>query len=379
MMIPFNKPSLTGKEGEMIAAVLRSGKLAGNGEFCCLCETLLREKCQTSAAMLTPSGTAALEMAAQLLSIVQGEEVILPSFTFPSTANAFALRGANIVFVDIDPVTMNIDADRIAEAITAKTRAIVPVHYSGVACDMDKILSLAAKYRLAVIEDAAMGLLADYKGKALGAIGEYGCISFHNTKNYSMGEGGAIFLRDCSTLPRAEIIRRNGTDINRYERGEVEKYCWQSLGSAFAPSELNAACLLPQLQAAEEIKGQRLRRWALYREMLAPLEKKGYLVLPAPPSYAQHNGHCFFVKAADRREREALISYLARHGIGAASHYQPLHSAPAGLQYGRFHGEDIYTTSESNRLLRLPMFYGLTESEVAIVAEAVAHFYEGRR
>ena len=314
-------------------------------------------------------------MAALLSDIQPGDEVILPSYTFVSTANAFVLRGAKLVFVDIRPDTMNIDEKLIEDAITDKTRAIVPVHYAGVGCEMDTIMDIAKRHNLVVVEDAAQGVNAFYKGRALGSIGDYGCFSFHETKNYSMGEGGAILINRPEQIEDAEIIREKGTDRSRFFRGQVDKYTWVNIGSSFLPSDINAAYLMAQLEMADEINENRLQSWARYNEGLQDLAKEGVIELPYIPEECAHNAHMFYIKTKDMEERKALISYLKERDIAAVFHYVPLHSAPAGLRFGRFHGEDRYTTKESARLLRLPMYYNLSESDQQKVIDAVHGFY----
>ena len=314
-------------------------------------------------------------VAAILADIKPGDEIIMPSYTFVSTANAFVLRGGVPVFVDIRPDTMNIDEKQIEAAITEKTKAIVPVHYAGVACEMDTIMDIAKRHNLLVIEDAAQGVMASYKGKALGSIGDYGCYSFHETKNYSMGEGGALLIRDREHVERAEIIREKGTDRSKYFRGQVDKYRWQEFGSSYLPSELNVAYLYAQLEMADQINEARLARWNEYYKLLTPLAQAGRIELPVVPEGCVHNAHMFYIKTADEHERQELINYLKERDILAVYHYVPLHSAPAGIKYGRFNGEDVYTTKESERLLRLPMYYGLTAEETAFVADQVKEFY----
>ena len=324
---------------------------------------------------MTTSCTHATELAAILADIKPGDEIIMPSYTFVSTANAFVLRGGVPVFVDIRPDTMNIDEKQIEAAITEKTKAIVPVHYAGVACEMDTIMDIAKRHNLLVIEDAAQGVMASYKGKALGSIGDYGCYSFHETKNYSMGEGGALLIRDREHVERAEIIREKGTDRSKYFRGQVDKYRWQEFGSSYLPSELNVAYLYAQLEMADQINEARLARWNEYYKLLTPLAQAGKIELPVVPEGCVHNAHMFYIKTADEHERQELINYLKERDILAVYHYVPLHSAPAGIKYGRFNGEDVYTTKESERLLRLPMYYGLTAEEAAFVADQVKAFY----
>jgi len=314
-------------------------------------------------------------MAALLSDIHQGDEVIMPSFTFVSTADAFVLRGAIPVFVDIRPDTMNIDENLIEAAITDKTRAIVPVHYAGVGCEMDKIMQIANKYHLLVIEDAAQGVLSKYKGKYLGTIGDYGCYSFHETKNYSMGEGGAILIRDAKNIEEAEIIREKGTNRSKFFRGQIDKYTWVSAGSSYLPSELNAAYLYGQLENAQLIFDSRMNAWNMYAECLKDLADAGYIELPTIPKECEHNAHMFYIKCKDLAERTKLIDFLKEKGVNSVFHYIPLHSSPAGMKYGRFHGEDNYTTQESERLLRLPMYYNIQRNDINYVGSCVKQFY----
>ena len=374
-MIRFNVPPYVGKETEYMKEAIDSHKICGDGEFTKRCNAWIEEHTGTAKALLTTSGTQALEMAALLSDIQPGDEVILPSYTFVSTANAFALRGAKLVFVDIRPDTMNIDEKLIEDAITDKTKAIVPVHYAGVGCEMDTILDIAKRHNLVVVEDAAQGVNAFYKGRALGSIGDYGCFSFHETKNYSMGEGGAILINRPEQIEDAEIIREKGTDRSRFFRGQVDKYTWVNIGSSFLPSDINAAYLMAQLEMADEINENRLRSWEHYNEGLQDLAQAGVIELPYIPEECAHNAHMFYIKTKDMEERKALISYLKERDIAAVFHYVPLHSAPAGLRFGRFHGEDRYTTKESERLLRLPMYYNLSESDRQKVIDAVRGFY----
>lgn len=377
-MIRFNVPPYVGKETEYMKAAIDSHKICGDGEFTKRCNAWIEEHTGTAKALLTTSGTQALEMAALLSDIQPGDEVILPSYTFVSTANAFVLRGAKLVFVDIRPDTMNIDEKLIEDAITDKTRAIVPVHYAGVGCEMDTIMDIAKRHNLVVVEDAAQGVNAFYKGRALGSIGDYGCFSFHETKNYSMGEGGAILINRPEQIEDAEIIREKGTDRSRFFRGQVDKYTWVNIGSSFLPSDINAAYLMAQLEMADEINENRLQSWTRYNEGLQDLAQEGVIELPYIPEECTHNAHMFYIKTKDMEERKALISYLKERDIAAVFHYVPLHSAPAGLRFGRFHGEDRYTTKESERLLRLPMYYNLSESDQQKVIDAVHGFYHNR-
>lgn len=375
-LIPFNQPPIIGSELGYIQQAMASGKLSGNGKFTHLCEQWLEKNLTHSKVLLTPSCTAALEMAAMLLDIQPGDEVIMPSYTFVSTANAFVLCGAKIVFVDIRPDTMNIDENQIEQAITPKTKAIVPVHYAGVACEMEKIMSIAQKHRLFVVEDAAQGVNAFYQGRALGSIGHIGCYSFHETKNYSAGgEGGAIVLNDPTLIARAEILREKGTDRSRFFRGEVDKYRWQDIGSSFLMSEIQAAYLYAQLEVADKINQKRLTLWQNYLQAFLPLAQTGRVVLPSSAEQYQHNGHLFYLKLKDLAERSAFIAFMKARKILTVFHYVPLHSSPAGQKFGRFSGEDCFTTQESERLVRLPLFYNLTEQEQNKVIKSVRDFF----
>ena len=374
-MINFNIPPFTGKETEYMTKAIQNHKISGDGEFTKKCNKWIEDKTGTAKALLTTSCTHATEMAALLADIKPGDEVIMPSYTFVSTADAFVLRGATAVFVDIRPDTMNIDETLIEDAITDKTRAIVPVHYAGVSCEMDTIMEIAGRHDLKVVEDAAQGVDAYYKGKALGTIGDFGCYSFHETKNYTMGEGGAILFNGDQYLEKAEILREKGTDRSKFFRGQVDKYRWMDYGSSYLPSEMNAAYLYAQLEMADQINEARLARWNEYYKLLTPLSQAGKIELPVVPEGCVHNAHMFYIKTADEHERQELINYLKERDILAVYHYVPLHSAPAGIKYGRFNGEDVYTTKESERLLRLPMYYGLTAEETAFVADQVKEFY----
>ena len=375
-MIKFNIPPCTGKENEYIAQAIASHKICGDGEFTKKCNEWIESHTRTSKALLTTSCTHATEMAALLCDIQPGDEVIMPSYTFVSTANAFVLNGATVVFVDIRPDTLNIDENLIEEAVTPKTKAIVPVHYAGVSCEMDKIMEIARQHNLKVIEDAAQGVMSEYKGRPLGTIGNFGCFSFHETKNYSMGEGGCLLIRDKEMIEKAEIIREKGTNRSKFFRGQVDKYTWVSAGSSYLPSELNAAYLFAQLEQAQTIFDDRMKSWTLYYELLSPLKEAGKISLPVVPDNCKHNAHMFYIKAADLKERTPLIEYLRRQDIYSVFHYIPLHSAPAGKQYARFCGQDIYTTKESERLLRLPMYYGLKSEDVYFVCEKIIQFYQ---
>ncbi len=377
MMIHFNKPPHTGNEEQYVLEAMKSPQISGDGEFGKRCQRWFEEQLVCRKALLTPSCTHALEMAAILIGIQPGDEVIMPSFTFVSTANAFALRGARIVFVDIRPDTMNIDETRIEAAITPQTKAIVPVHYAGVGCEMDTIMTLAEKYGLFVIEDAAQGMMSRYKGRPLGTIGHLGAYSFHETKNYtSGGEGGLLIINDGRFTERAEIIREKGTNRSQFFRGMVDKYSWVDIGSSYLPSELQAAYLWGQLEMAEAINADRLASWLAYRDKLGPLAAAGVIELPVVTETCRHNAHMFYLKVRDLEERTALLAYFKQHVIGAVFHYVPLHSAPAGLKYGRFSGRDIYTTSQSERLIRLPLYYGITGEELDTVCEKIAEWSE---
>ena len=374
-MIGFNVPVFSGNEYQYIQEAIESRKICGDGAFTKRCNAWLEDRFGARKVLLTTSGSSALDMSALLCDLKPGDEVILPSYTFSSTANAFVLAGAKLVFVDIRPDTMNIDEKKIEAAITDKTRVICVVHYAGVACEMDTIMSIAKKYNLFVVEDAAQGVMSTYKGKALGTIGDFGCYSFHETKNYSMGEGGAILINRPEYIEKAEILREKGTNRSKFFRGQVDKYTWVDFGDSYLPSELNAAYLWAQLEVADRINDSRMLCWALYHELLTPLAQEGKLELPVVPEGCVHNAHMYYVKLRDLGERGRFISYLKEHGVGSVFHYIPLHSAPAGLRFGRFAGEDEYTTKESERLARLPMYYGLREEDVREVVRAVKGFF----
>ena len=375
-MIDFNIPPFTGKELEYMQQAIKNKKICGDGAFTKKCSRWMEEKFQANHVLLTTSCTHALEMAAVLTRVKPGDEVILPSYTFVSTADAFVQRGATLVFVDIRPETMNLDERLIEDAITEKTKVIVPVHYAGVGCAMDEIMEIAARHHLMVVEDAAQGVYAYYKGRALGTIGDFGCYSFHETKNYSMGEGGALVFQNNDYLERAEIVREKGTDRSKFFRGQVDKYRWMDYGSSYLPSDLNAAYLWAQLEMAEKIREDRLESWNYYHEELRSLADAGYIEQPFIPDYAEHNAHMYYIKTKDLETRGRLIDFLAKREIHTVFHYVPLHSAPAGQKFGRFHGEDKYTTKESERLLRLPMYYQLKEEDQEQVVKAVKEFYE---
>ena len=375
-MIPFNIPPQTGQEKEYINQALETGFLSGGGPFSQRCEKWLENHTSAPKALLTPSCTAALEISALLCNIGAGDEVIVPSYTFVSTANAFALRGAKVIFVDLDPKTMNLSIDNVRNAICERTKAVVPVHYAGVACDMDALIALSETYGFYLIEDAAQGLMSTYKSRALGGIGHLGCFSFHATKNYtSGGEGGALIVNDERLIERAKIIREKGTDRSQFLAGIVDKYTWQDLGSSYLFSELQAAHLASQLNYAEQIKIERLNLWDRYYNGLKELANKGFIELPFVSEGCTHNGHMFYIKLSGGKQRSHLINHLKRNGIQSAFHYIPLHSSPAGKKYGTLFGEDQFTTQESEKLLRLPIWYGLKEKQVDYVIECTKKFW----
>ena len=374
-MIRFNVPPYTGKEMEYIKQAVEAQKICGDGEFTKKCSEWIEGRTGTKKCLLTTSCTHALELAALLTDIREGDEVIMPSYTFVSTADAFVLRGAKAVFVDIRPDTMNIDETKIEAAVTERTKAVVPVHYAGVSCEMDTIMDIAKRHNLTVIEDAAQGILSTYKGKPLGAIGDFGCFSFHETKNYSMGEGGALLIKREKDIEEAEIIREKGTNRSKFFRGMIDKYTWVNYGSSYLPSEMNAAYLYAQLELADEIAKDRMDTWEHYKRELLPLAAQGKIKLPTIPEHCGHNAHMFYIKAKDLEERTALLAFLKEKDILSVFHYIPLHSAPAGLRFGRFHGEDVHTTRESERLARLPMYYGLKPEQVDYICEQVRAFY----
>lgn len=376
-MINFNVPPFIGGELEYIKQAVDNREICGDGDFTRKCNSWIENRTGVSKALLTTSCSHSLEMAALLSGVGEGDEVILPSYTFVSTANAFVLRGARLVFVDIRPDTNNIDENLIELAITPRTKVIVPVHYAGVGCEMDKIMSIAEEYNIMVVEDAAQGVNAYYKEKALGSIGDIGCYSFHETKNYSMGEGGATLLRDNALTEKAEIIREKGTDRSRFLRGQVDKYSWVEVGSSYLASELNAAYLFAQLERADEINENRLATWQTYYDELRPLDEVGMLELPVIPDGCSHNAHMFYVKLKNLQERTDFIAFLKEKGVASAFHYVPLHSSAAGKRFGVFSGEDKYTTKESERIARLPMYYNLTEDDQMTVIEAVKAFFRG--
>lgn len=374
-MIPFNVPPYVGTELEYVKQAVENHKICGDGPFTKKCHTWLEENLPCQKALLTTSGTTALEMAAILCDLQPGDEVILPSFTFSTTATAFVLVGAKLVFVDVRPDTMNIDENKIEAAITDKTRVIVPVHYAGVACEMDTIMDIAKRHNLKVVEDAAQGVMSSYKGKALGTIGDFGCFSFHETKNYSMGEGGALIINNEEYNDRAEIIREKGTNRSRFFRGQVDKYTWVDYGSSYLPSYMNAAYLWGLLEVADEINDNRLASWHTYYDAFKELEEKGLVKLPIIPEECVHNAHMFYLKCRSLEERTEFISFLKENDIIPTFHYIPLHSSPAGMRFGRFDGEDEVTTSESEKLVRLPMYYNMKDSDISKVIAAVVEFY----
>ena len=375
-MIDFNRPAFVGSELEYIQDAIHRGMLCGDGIYTKKCSQWMEKEFDVSRVMLTTSCTHALEMAAFLCDIQPGDEVIMPSYTFVSTADAFVLRGAKIVFVDIRPDTMNLDEKLIEQAITPKTKVIVPVHYAGVACEMDTIMDIAHRHGLKVVEDAAQGVDACYKGKALGTIGDFGCYSFHETKNFTMGEGGALLFQKEEYLEKAEILREKGTDRSKFFRGQVDKYRWMDYGSSYLPSELNAAYLYAQLEAKDKIQKKRMEIYEYYHRNLADLAAEGKVEQPYVPQECEHNAHMYYLKVKDMKVRTRLLAYLRENGICSVFHYLPLHSAPAGQKFGRFAGEDVYTTKESERLLRLPMFYNLDMEDVKRIVDVIHKFQE---
>lgn len=375
-MIQFNIPPFTGREIDYIKDAIDSGKICGDGKYTKKCNEWLEKNLKATKALLTTSCTHATEMAVMLSDIREEDEVIMPSFTFVSTADAVVLRGAKPVFIDIRPDTMNMDETLIEAAITEKTKAIIPVHYAGVSCEMDTIMDIADRYGLKVIEDAAQAIGSTYKGRFCGTFGDYGCLSFHETKNISMGEGGALLIRDGENIERAEIIREKGTNRSKFYRGEIDKYTWMDAGSSYLPSELNAAYLYAQLEAFEMIEKSRMDAWNRYYSVLKPLEEAGSIVRPSIPDGCEHNAHMFYIKVKDIVDRTRLINYLKEHGLYSVFHYVPLHSSPAGKRYGRFNGEDIYTTTESERLLRLPLYYGITGKDVDHTCEMIYRYFK---
>ena len=374
-MISFNWAPYTETGEKYVSEVIRSHRISGDGKFTKKCCSLMEEKFGAEKIMLTTSGSAALDMAALLCGIQPGDEVILPSYTFSSTANSFVLAGAKLVFSDIRPDTMNLDEKKLEAAVTEKTKVIVPVHYAGVACEMDTIMSIAHKYDLLVVEDAAQGVMSTYKGKPLGTIGDFGCFSFHETKNYSMGEGGAILINNKDYIERAEILREKGTNRTKFFRGQVDKYTWVDYGDSYLPSEINAAYLLGQLEIADEINNDRLSTWNIYLEGLKDLSEKGLIELPKVPEGCVHNAHMFYIKCSDIEQRTSFIYFMRKRDIYCVFHYVPLHSAPAGLKFGRFSSDDVYTTRESSRLVRLPIYYQMSRSDIDYVIASVHEFF----
>ena len=370
-MVYFNVPPCTGDEMEFIGQAIQNHKICGDGPFTKKCNAWLEQQFSAQKALLTTSGTTALDMALLLCDLKPGDEVILPSYTFSSTATAPVLAGANLVFVDIRPDTMNMDETKLEAAITDKTKAVIVMHYAGVACEMDTIMDIAKRHHLIVVEDAAQGVMSTYKGKALGTIGDFGCYSFHETKNYSMGEGGALVIRDKMYNERAEILREKGTDRSKFYRGQIDKYTWVDIGDSYLPSELNAAYLWAQLLKADEINENRMDSWNRYYEELSPLAEQGKMALPTLPDGCVHNAHMFWIKCRDLKERTELIDFLKSGGVSSVFHYIPLHSAPAGKKYGRFSGSDQYTTRERERLLRLPLYYGMAREDHQRVCDKV--------
>lgn len=374
-MIHFNVPPFTGKEVEYMKEAIANHKICGDGPFTKKCNEFLEKKFNAKKVLLTTSGSTALDMAALLCDLKPGDEVILPSFTFSSTANSFVLVGAKLVFVDIRPDTMNIDETKIEAAITSKTKVICAVHYAGVACEMDTIMDIARRHNLKVVEDAAQGVMSTYKGKFLGTIGDFGCYSFHETKNYSMGEGGALVINDEKYVERAEILREKGTNRSQFYRGQVAKYNWVDFGDSYLPSDLNAAYLWAQLELIEEINNNRLATWNRYYSEFKYLEDKGLVELPIVPSECTHNAHMFYMKLKDLDERTRFLSFMKENDVLCVFHYVPLHSAPAGLKFGRFDGEDKYTTSESDRLVRLPLYYNIDAKDLDYVVNKIKEFF----
>ncbi|MDR2020591.1 MAG: dTDP-4-amino-4,6-dideoxygalactose transaminase [Treponema sp.] len=375
-MIPFNVPTAVGTEVSYIAEVIKNRRICGDGEYTRKCQNWFEKYIPAKKTLLTTSCTHALEMAAFLLDIKEGDEVVLPSFTFVSTANAFVLRGAKIVFIDINPETMNMDVSKLEAAVNEKTKAVVVMHYAGVSCDMDAVFAITKPKKITVVEDAAQGFMSRYKGSMSGSLGTFGCYSFHETKNITCGEGGLLIINDERYIEAAEIIREKGTNRSRFLRGMVDKYTWVNRGSSYLPSELNAAYLFAQLESAETIQADRVKSWNFYMDGLSGLARDGIIELPFLPRDTEHNAHLFYIKTKDLEERSTLIEYLKKREIGSAFHYIPLHSSPAGKCYGIFSGRDEWTTRESNRLLRLPLWYGINSEEINRVVEAIKTFYK---
>lgn len=374
-MIHFNVPPFVGTEIKYMKEAVESKKICGDGKFTHRCNKWMQDNFNSHKVMLTTSGSSALDMAALLCDIDPGDEVILPSYTFSSTANAFVLAGAKLVFVDIRPDTMNIDEGKIEDAITTKTKAICVVHYAGVSCEMDTIMEIARTHGLKVVEDAAQGVMSSYKGRALGTIGDFGCYSFHETKNFSMGEGGAISVNDELYIEKAEILREKGTNRAQFFRGQVAKYNWVDFGDSYLQSDLNAAYLWAQLEQAEAINNNRLHTWNIYMEAFSDLERRGIIECPKIPEGCVHNAHMFYIKCKDLNTRQAYIRYMKENDILCVFHYVPLHSSPAGKKFGRFHGNDQYTTTESDRLVRLPLYYNIAEEDVDKVINRTLKFF----
>lgn len=377
-MIPFNVPPFAGKEFAYMKEAVENHKICGDGPFTKKCDDWMETRFGAKKVLLTTSGSTALDMAAFLCDIKPGDEVILPSYTFSSTANSFVLAGATLVFVDIRPDTMNIDETKIENAITDKTKVICPVHYAGVACEMDTIMDIAKRHKLMVVEDAAQGIMSTYKGKALGTIGDFGCFSFHETKNYSMGEGGAILINNEDYIEKAEILREKGTNRAQFFRGQVAKYNWVDFGDSYLQSDLNAAYLWAQLEMADEINNNRLATWNAYYKAFKPLEDEGVITLPTIPDGCVHNAHMFYLKTKDFETRQEYIKFMRNLDIGCVFHYVPLHSAPAGIKFGRFNGEEVYTTSDSDRLVRLPMYYNMKKEDLQEVIARTLEYFNGK-
>ena len=375
-MIPFNVPPCVGEEFEYVKQAIELHKISGDGSFTKKCHAWMEERFKAQKVLLTTSGTTALDMALLLCDLKPGDEVILPSYTFSSTATAPVLAGAKLVFVDIRPDTMNIDENKIEEAITDKTKVIIAMHYAGVSCEMDKIMSIARKHDLLVVEDAAQGVMSTYKGQYLGTIADFGCFSFHETKNFSMGEGGAIVINNPNFNERAEILREKGTNRAKFFRGQVDKYTWVDFGDSYLPSELNAAYLWAQLLKADEITANRMKTWNSYGNAFKTLVDKGRIEVQTIPSECKHNAHMFYLKCKDLKDRTEYINFMKSNEVGCVFHYVPLHSAPAGYKFGRFHGKDTFTTKESERLVRLPLYYNMTEKDLNSVIEATLSYFD---
>ena len=375
-MIPFNKPPLTGNEQKYVLQSMQSEKISGDGYFGKRCQSWFEDELNCKSVLLTPSCTAALEMAAILIDIQSDDEIIMPSYTFVSTANAFVLRGAKIVFVDIRPDTMNINETLIEAAITSRTKAIVPVHYAGVACEMDVIMDIANRHDLFVVEDAAQGMMSSYKGNPLGSIGHLGAFSFHETKNYtSAGEGGLLIINDDRFISRAEIIREKGTNRSQFFRGILDKYSWVDIGSSYLMNDLSAAYLWGNIEKVDEINKNRLNTWYQYYDGLKDLEGQGLIDLPTIPDVCNHNGHMFYIKVRNLDVRGKLIDHLKEKGILAIFHYIPLHSSEAGKKFGQFDGDDQYTTKESERLIRLPLYFGIGKESVEKIVTTINGYF----